>query len=346
MARSRDEIMEEMLADMPDTYDKTVGSPFYETQKPTAIQLEKLEAEQSAVLNNAFFETASDEEKKTIAKDRANIEIKPATKATGIVKITGTAGAAVTTGDKVASDVVTFTITETKIIPENGVVEVQAECDTEGPAGNVPVGAIKTFPVTISGLGSVTNEEAFAGGYEQESMEEFGERYYDKIRNPATSGNANHYIQWAKETPGVGDAKAYECTPKRGYVTVVIIDAEKKAASEALCEKTWNHIEECRPVGATPIIQSAEELQIQISVKLIVEDTSKDYQELLEKALEKFLANLAFKQNYISYALLGDMILSIPGVLDHQNLTMNGLKENVSIGDKQVAVSGGVTIEE
>ena len=43
MARSRDEIVAEMLDSMPETYDKTLGSPFYETQMPTAIQLEQQE---------------------------------------------------------------------------------------------------------------------------------------------------------------------------------------------------------------------------------------------------------------------------------------------------------------
>ena len=76
MARTRDEIVAEMLETMPETYDKTVGSPFYETQMPTAIQIESMEIQQDEILNNAFFETADNEHKEIIAKDRANIERK------------------------------------------------------------------------------------------------------------------------------------------------------------------------------------------------------------------------------------------------------------------------------
>ena len=159
MARSRDEIVAEMLDSMPETYDKTLGSPFYETQMPTAIQLEQQEQREDTILKNAFYDTADDEHKELIAGDRANIKRKAAVASTGLVKITGTEGAAVTAGIKVASDTVTFTVTETKLIPESGTVHVTVECDTPGTSGNIPVGAIKDFPVTVSGLNGVTNEK-------------------------------------------------------------------------------------------------------------------------------------------------------------------------------------------
>ena len=138
MARSRDEIVAEMLDSMPETYDKTLGSPFYETQMPTAIQLEQQEQREDTILKNAFYDTADDEHKELIAGDRANIKRKAAVASTGLVKITGTEGAAVTAGIKVASDTVTFTVTETKLIPESGTVHVTVECDTPGTSGNIP----------------------------------------------------------------------------------------------------------------------------------------------------------------------------------------------------------------
>ena len=108
MARTREEIVSEMMASMPDTYDKTEGSPFFETQMPTAIQLEQMEQREDQILANAFYDTADDEHKELIAKDRANIERKAAVPSSGMVLISGTEGAPVTKGIRVASDTVTL----------------------------------------------------------------------------------------------------------------------------------------------------------------------------------------------------------------------------------------------
>ena len=345
MARTREEIVSEMMASMPDTYDKTEGSPFFETQMPTAIQLEQMEQREDQILANAFFDTADDEHKELIAKDRANIERKAAVASSGMVLISGTEGAAVTTGIKVASDTVTFTVKETAVIPSTGSVRVKVECDTAGTAGNIPVGAIKDFPITISGLNTVTNEESFTNGYAQETIAEMGARYKDKIQNPATSGNVAHYKQWAKEVPGVGDARVFGRTPTRGSVTVVIIDAQKRAAPEELCTEVFEYIEKNRPVGADVYVNPAEELEIALSLKLLTSDPQKDYTEQINTALQEWLADQAFQTTYISYARVGDMILSVEGVIDYEDLKVNGGTANIQIADTQVAVSGGVTIE-
>ena len=345
MARTREEIVSEMMASMPDTYDKTEGSPFFETQMPTAIQLEQMEEREDQIIANAFFDTADDKHKELITKDRANIERKAAVASSGMVLITGTEGAAVTTGIKVASDTVTFTVKETAVIPSSGSVRVKVKCDTAGAEGNIPVGAIKDFPITISGLNTVTNEEAFTNGYAQETIEEMGARYKDKIQNPATSGNVAHYKQWAKEVPGVGDARVFGRTPTRGSVTVVIIDAQKRAATEELCTEVFEYIEKNRPVGADVYVNPAEELKIALSLKLVTSDPKKDYTELINTALQGWLADQAFQTTYISYARVGDMILSVNGVIDYEDLKVNDGTANIPVSDTQVAVAGGVTIE-
>ena len=312
---------------------------------PTAIQLEQMEQREDQILANAFYDTADDEHKELIAKDRANIERKAAVASSGMVLISGTEGAAVTKGIKVASDTVTFTVKETAVIPSSGSVRVKVECDTAGAAGNIPVGAIKDFPITISGLNTVKNEEPFTNGYAQETIEEMGVRYKEKIQNPATSGNAAHYKQWAKEVPGVGDARVFGRTPTRGSVTVVIIDAQKRAATEDLCTEVYEHIEKNRPVGADVYVNPAEEVGIILSLKLLTSDPQKDYTEQINTALQGWLADQAFQTTYISYARVGDMILSVEGVIDYEDLKVNGGTVNIQIADTQVAVSGGVTIE-
>lgn len=342
MSRTKEEILKEMLNSMPKEYDKSVGSPFYELQVPTAIELSKLEAEDANILKNAFFETADNEYKEIIAKERANIVRRPATKSSGKVKISGAVGVIVKKGIKVATNTYTFTIEESKVIGESGSVEVRAVCDTSGKVGNIPQGAINGFPITIQGLTEVTNEKEFSNGYDIESIESFENRYYEKIRNPASSGNIEDYKQWAREVSGVGGVKVFGRTPTRGSVTVTIINDLGRAADVELCEKVKSYIENRRPVGADVFVKAATELKINISLKVRGQGTS----EVIKSSIEAFVKEQAFKTEYISYARLGERILDTEGVFDYENLIVNGGKMNVRIGVEEVGVLGVVEIEE
>lgn len=342
MARSKKEIAAAMMATLPDTYDKSEGSVTYDLVTPAAVELEKREATDESILANAFFATADEEHKLTIAQERANIERKPATYATGTVKITGTPGAVVAVGDAVASDTLVFSITQTATIPAEGYVNVTARCNTAGTGGNVPVGAIKDFPMTLDGLDSVTNETAFEGGYEQEDMEDLEARYYEKVQDPPTSGNDAHYRQWAKEVAGVGGVKVKARYPSRGSVTCVIIDANKRAASQSLCTACLEHIEEMRPIGADVYVVPATEKTISVSATVTAIGS---VTAAIEENLTEWLKEQAFETAYISYAKIGEQILNTEGVIDYENLLVNGAVGNVAIASDEVAVLGGVTIE-
>ena len=53
---------------------------------------------------------------------------------------------------------------------------------------------------------------------------------------------------------------------------------------------------------------------------------------------------MAFKDNYISFAKVGNIIIDSTGVLDYSDLKINDGTSNILIEDDEVAVLGGVTI--
>lgn len=342
MARSKEEIAKTMMQNLPDTYDRSEGSVTWDLVTPAAIELADREETDETILKNAFYDTADEEHKLMIAHDRANIERKAATYATGVLKITGEPGATVAVGDTAASDNLLFTITEAATIPASGTVEVSARCQTPGSGGNVPVGAVKEFPVTLEGLNTVTNEAPFEGGYEQESMDDLSVRYNEKVKDPATSGNPAHYRQWAKEVPGVGGVMIKPRHPSRGSVTVVIIDANKRAASQTLCNECLEHIEENRPIGADVYVVPASEKIIDVSVTVTA---TGDVTQAITDNLTEFLKEQAFESGYVSYAKIGEQILNTAGVIDYENLLVNGAVANVPTAPDEVAVLGGVVVE-
>lgn len=342
---SKDVILTRMLGNISDEYDKAEGSFFYDAEKPVAIEAETLHAKADAIQDKCFADTATGADLDRKCADQG-IERKPATKATGTVTITGTIGATVPLDGLVASDNVEFKITQSGVIPAGGSLSVTVECLEEGQAGNVPAGAIKTFPITIEGLVTVTNAAGFTSGYDAESDESLRARYYAKVRTPATSGNKYHYRNWALEVTGVGDARIVPLWNGPGTVKAIIINSNKQPADSTLVNSVATHIEDVRPIGAAVTVVSAAAKAINISVSLTLDTgyTTPQVKLTIEANITQHLKNIAFVNTYVSYAMIGAIILDSAGVLDYSGLTINGGTANVSILDSEVATLGNVTV--
>ncbi|SNT18601.1 Uncharacterized phage protein gp47/JayE [Anaerovirgula multivorans] len=356
MTEDRLTIQNRMLSDIPEEYDTTQGSFFYDVVKPIAIELETAYCQADTILNKGFAETAAGEwlDRKTAEQ---GISRKQPTKATTVVVITGSEGAIVHEGDKVASDTAAFFSKETKTIDASEQVEVLVECEVYGSAGNVPKGAIKYFPVTLSGLTGVINPEAVTNGYPGESDEELRQRYFDKVRTPTTSGNKHHYKNWAKEITGVGDVKVFPLAEGPGTVKVVIINNDKTGADQQLVEQVANHIEELRPIGASVTVESAVEVPVYIKASFILDNnyTLEEAQLNMKEKVKEHFRSIAFSKLYVSYAILGSVLIETEGILEYSDLTIgtwdDGISdikwgmENIPINDDQVPVLGGITFE-
>lgn len=354
MVDNRTDIMLRLLSNIDDKYDKTEGSFFYDTQKPVSIELEGLYQRIENMLSNAFVSTATgtylDDKLAEVGMTRLT-----ATYATGNVTFYGTEGTFIESGVQVKSDALTFTIENSGTIDANGYVTLTALCNTAGTIGNVPVGAINGCTVSINGVISVSNSEAFSGGYNEETDAEARVRYYATVRKPVTSGNKYQYEEWAREaSSGVGDARCIplwdndpESTPGEvaGNVTVLILDDNMEPAGSDLINIVQTYIEERQIIGAKLTTAAAEALTINVSCTLILAD---GYSETfvissIENAIKDYLKNIAFSQNTVSYAKIGNCIFSTVGVLDYTDLTVNSGTSNIVIDDNKVPVMGVFT---
>lgn len=159
-----DEIIEYMLTSVPSEYDISVRSFFYDPLYPVAEQVFKLQDKISTLDLNAFALTAVGEYLDRKVAEQG-IKRKQATFATGTVRIRGDVGATIQKGSKVAADEVLFAVDKTAVIPNNGYIDLPATCVTAGAVGNVGIGDICYFPVTLPKLTEVTNITEFTGGY-------------------------------------------------------------------------------------------------------------------------------------------------------------------------------------
>lgn len=335
-----DEIIKYMLASVPNEYDTSVGSFFYDLLYPVAEQVYRLQGDITLLEKNAFALTAVGEHLDRKVAEQG-ITRKQATFAKGTVRISGDVGAVIPKGAKVASNDILFAVDEDNVISDSGYADVTATCVVAGSVGNVSVGQINRFPVTLPKLTDVSNKTAFTGGYDEEPDSELLQRYLEKVSRPNISGNKYHYIEWAKEITGVGNVQVIPLWNGAGTVKVIITDTNNQPANAELISEVQTHIDENKPIGANVTVVSATPLTINISVKLV---TSSNMQTDIETAISDYLSDALLKKSYISYAKIGSLILSVSGVDDYTNLKVNGGTANISIPAGSVPVLGSVVI--
>lgn len=274
---------------------------------------------------------------------------KMGTKAEGEVTFTGEPGAVIQSGTMctTASGMVFLTVTE-GIIREDGTVTLPAIAENVGDNYNILSGYINALPVAIKDVTAVTNANIFVGGTDVETDEELMERLLLRLRTPATSGNKYHYMQWAMEVNGIGDAQVFPLEDGPGTVGVMPITSGGRAPDVDILDAVYAHIEEQRPIGATVSVYAPEE--VMITVNAGIETTSAISLESVTAAYKSLFAahirNGVFKENKVDYYYCLSMFYSIPGVVAVRSFQLNGGTANINIGAKQIQVAGEVTITE
>lgn len=345
------EILDAMLAAMPDSYQKTVGFPTYDLLAAAALRL----AETEGALETA--KTKLDPANLTGAELDAYIEPRtgqarnPATYAVGVLQVTGTG--TINAGDLFESGGgIQFAATETVTISGSGTVPIQ--CTQPGTGGNLPAGSITMMPVQLAGIVSVSNSDTTHDGYDEETDAAYYSRFLLRVQTPPTSGNVYHYMSWALEVSGVGAVQVYPLGHGANSVDVVLIDDAGKPASSTLVDAVQAHIDPGSeglgkgeaPIGAYCYVSAATAVSVALSltVKTTQGASQSDVTQAIKDAVSAYLASIAFRQDYVSVAQISLAILSAQGVQDYENLLVNGAAANIAILDRQVAVLGEVTI--
>lgn len=330
-----EELLQAMLDRVPSDVDKREGSVIYDALAPCAYFLAQQNFQLDNFIDLVFPDTALGEYLDRAA-EAYNVSRKPATKAVRKMTTSGS----VEIGTRWGINNLVYVVKE-----EESETEYQVECETSGVIGNQYSGAMQP----ISNITGITAElgDIITPGADEETDEALRERLYTKIRLPATSGNVYHYQQWALEVSGTGAAKVFPLADGPGTVTVLVVDSDKKI-SPSLPETVAAYIETVRPIGASVTVKSPEAVTINVKAK-IMRDGSKtleDIQATYKLAVDSFLRETVFATYRISHAKLGSLLLEIPGVEDFEGFLLNGGTGNVTVGEKQIPVTGTIELTE
>jgi uncharacterized phage protein gp47/JayE len=333
-----------MLTNITNDVDKSEGSFTQDIVSVVANEMEQGYISLDTALELLFAQTSSDNYL-TMRASEFGVDRKQGEKATMTIRFTGTNGVNIPIGTTVSTnDGLNYVTTEAKAIAA-GIADIKAEAANIGSIYNVPANTIVKLPQAISGVSAVTNQSAVVNGVDVEGDDALRERLYAKTRIPVTSGNPNHYKIWALEVSGIGDAKVYPVWNGAQTVKVVVISSDKKDVNAPKVTEVYDYIESVRPIGAILTVISATPKVIDVSVT-VTRNTNYSQATVdanIKASITAYLKTIAFKQSFVSQALLGNAILDSVGVTDYSNLQLNGTTSNVLVGDEEVAILGTVT---
>lgn len=339
-AREQPEILKELQDNSTTDASKFEGTFEYDMFSSNSIEFAKQEVEREQMYKAAFAETSWGEYL-TLRAAEHGITRREATKAIGELTVTG--NGIVPEGSLFATQSgVLFHATEDTQIAGQGVITIEAE--TAGISGNVKAGAITVISMSIPGITAVMNIDATHDGFDEESDAELLERLLFKVRQPATSGNANNYIEWATSVEGVGKAIVKKLWNGNGTVKVLVTDANGAPASSELIEKVATYIDDKHPVGATVTVAAPEILTVNIE---LTPTSGKGNTDGIKNVLTRYFASNDYDGEKVSYAKVGKTILSNSNetqVFDYEDLLLNGKTDNIPVTDEQIPQVGEVTI--
>lgn len=147
---------------------------------------------------------------------------KDASAAGGSVILVGEAGRTILAGAKlVRGDGETYVVQASVNIGVDGTATVVVIDQATGAQGNCAAGTVMTLSMPIDGVqANGTAATAFTGGADVELDDDFRLRALDAYQSPAEGGNADDYVKWAKEVPGV--TRAWVARNGFGAGTVVV----------------------------------------------------------------------------------------------------------------------------
>ena len=358
------EIVERILANIPDKMDKTEGGVLWDlTYSPSLVMAEVIEYVLVELLRNMFPMWAEGVMLNEHGRVRS-IPRKSAQRATGVVTFDGVDGAEIPAGTKVATtatsaddSVVLYRTVESAVISGNAA-NVRIEAVYAGLEGNVAAGRVDRLDVPTSGIVGVINAEAITGGLDEENDDDYRQRQidYDEAQDVSYGGTLSDYKRWAMSVNGVGSAVVTDSDDGSGVVTIIITDSDGKGATEKLCQNVYDYImspnnreNRLAPINAVLSVISPSVVHVNVSAKLVLSGsvTLDGVKDSFTKALNAYYQEAA-GDGKVRYNRVSSILTNIAGVEDFSDLTVDGGSVNVIINSDQLPVTelGDVSLVE
>ena len=355
MVKTFENIMNEMLAEVSDSFDKREGSLIWSALAPTAAQLAEGYAYLDSYLDLLMADTAVG-----TYLDRlcllVGLERRKATSAMVVGEFRDFEDklVEVNLGLDFVNGANIYTVIERL---STGRYLLKAK--TAGTGGNVSSGTL--LPVEyIEGLMSAEIMGIEVFGEDAETDESLRNRYVDYMTIPAFGGNVSDYEDKLLEFEGIGAAKIFPVCNGAGTVGAVVGSDIMRGVDETITNyiaEEFNKIDEnnmscgLAPIGHTVYIKSAVELPIDIKAQVVLNENANfdTVNGLIAEALEEYIGDIGFFDVTIHKSPIEMVVFSVDGVADVLNVTINGNSNSLHLSktydNYQVPVFNTLTLE-
>lgn len=329
--------------------DTREGSLIYMALAPVAVELQNAYIELDTVLNESFADTQSRVYLIKRCAERG-VFVQEATKAVrrGIFNID------VPIGSRFSLNKLNYIVTE-KIIDG----EFRLECETPGEVGNVESGEL--IPIEyIEGLTSaVLVDVLIVPGEDAEATEHLRERYFNSLNSQAFGGNVADYKEKVSMLDGVGGVKVYPVWNGGGTVKITFINSEYNSPSETLVYDIQTKVDPIQnqgegvgiaPIGHIVTVFGCEETIVNIRTNITFEDgwdwaAVKPYAEnTIDEYFKELSKEWDSSENIIvRISHIETRLLSLAGILDIANTTLNGASSNLVVDADNIPKRGTIT---
>ena len=177
----------------------------------------------------------------------------PATLATGSATVTGASGAVLSAASRLVYGGAEFE-TLADVTVGVGATPVSIRALDAGASGNLPAGARLALAVAASGIDATAVVVSLSGGVDAEGDDSLRDRVLFRIRRPPMGGDADDYVAWAREVPGVTRAWCSPLEMGMGTVTLRFMMDDLRASNAGFplagdVAAVRAHLDAVRPVA-------------------------------------------------------------------------------------------------
>ena len=342
MSNSYETIKQRILDSIVIDIDKREGSFTNNMISPVVEELAKAYINMEDILSLGFIDDSFD----TYLDKRVSefgVYRKEGIKAIGEIKVEGKDGATITNGTLIKANDLYFTVLNDIELPTDNKLYVEA--NEVGYKYNLLANTEFELVEKNDKVTRLVNEADFINGVDVESDEDLRKRFVKVVNNPSTSGNKNHYEEWALEVNGVGRAIVYPLWNGNGTVKVMIVGNDNKPVTEDIIENCKLYIEENMPIGCqlTVITPSLLNVSVKASIELkegyILEDIQTDFKTSLNEYLKGVTTELTYSKVY-------GLLVNHSGVEDVTEFKINDSNVNISISEDKIINISEVILSE
>lgn len=354
-----DIIFNRMLSHVDDKLDKRPGSLIWMALRPAAVEFRLHYLDLEMVMKNAFARTA-DREYLVKRAEESSIFPMPASS----TKVEGRFNIAVPIGSRFNKEKHNFKVLEPIPDKGDGYFYFLMESEDKGVISDSLIGNI--IPITTKGAADYVKNLELAEiisilrpGEDTEDTETFRARYFRENKWEHYGGNIADYEVMMSKITGVGEVKVIPVWDGPGTVKLVTIDSAYNIPSNEFLAEIKEEIDPAAysgmGIGKAPInhrvtVVAPDQVKININLPITYEAEHRweTVEEGVKKTIESYLAELrrGWKnkdQLVVRIAFIESRVLDVHGVLDVQNVTLNGQASNIVIGQYELPILGEVT---